>query len=75
MDELRFQLGYGYLRLHLHTREDALKVVVLLRDCETGFFFDRNLKGPLVLQPRTLEHYSKITKLLKTEGYLHPDAL
>lgn len=65
--ELCFNLGYGYLRLRLPSRADAMKVLVLLRGCGAGLYYDA--KANNIIMAKTLKPYSDINKILKREGY------
>ena len=68
--ELRFNLGYGYLKLRLPSRADAVKVLVLLRGCKAGFYYD--MRANNIIVAKTLQTYSDINKILKREGYCDP---
>jgi hypothetical protein len=67
MPELRFNLGYGYLRLRLPSRTDAIKMLVLTRGCGAGLYYDRCANN--FIYAKTLKPYSDINKILKREGY------
>jgi hypothetical protein len=71
MSELRFNLGYGYLRLRIASKQDAIKIMVLLRGCKSGFYYNQNDSEQLIWA-NTLKHYSDINKLLKLAGYCDP---
>jgi hypothetical protein len=66
MPELRFNLGYGYLRLRIATKADAIRILILLRGCKSGLYYDQNDD---IIWAKTLKHYSDINKILKQEGY------
>jgi hypothetical protein len=65
--ELRFQLGYGYLRLRILSREDAIKILVLTRGCGAGLYYDQRTNNLIIA--KSLRPYSEINKILKRAGY------
>lgn len=74
MPELRFNLGRGYLRLRIQSNDDALKLVILLRHCNSGLFYNKSDPQGLI-EAKTLKQFNEITKCLKKEGYLDPTVL
>ena len=66
--ELRFNLGYGYLKLRIASKQDAIHILVLLRGCKSGFYYNKN-DTEQIIWAKTLKHYSEINKILKQAGY------
>ena len=71
--ELRWNLGYGYLRLRLPSETDAIKVLVLLRGCNSGFCYIAGGDG--IMWAKTLEGQVAAKKLLQKVGYCDPRQL
>lgn len=72
--ELRFNMGSnGYLGLRIASPEDAIKILVLLRGCKSGLYYNKNSEEGIIWS-NTLKHYNEINKILKQEGYLSPDS-
>ena len=66
--ELRFNLGYGYLRLRIKSKQDAIKLLVLLRGYNYGFYYNQNSREEYVFWAKNLKSYCEINKLLKQAG-------
>jgi len=71
MPELRFNLGHGHLTFRIHSKQDAIKILVLLRHCNTGFYYNQN-DADMTIIAKTLKNYNQINKTLKQEGYFDP---
>jgi hypothetical protein len=69
MAELRFNLGYGYLKLKL---DNPVKALIDIRDAGGAFYYDKNDTN--IIWAKSLQNYVKINKALKREGYLHPES-
>ena len=67
--EMRFNLGHGYLKLRIPSRTDAMKILVLLRELNTGLYYDARANN-IILCPTS--QYSKISKILIREGFCRP---
>jgi hypothetical protein len=65
--ELRFNLGYGYLRLRLPSRADAIKMLVLTRGCGAGLYYNEHANN--LIYAKTLKPYCEMNKILKRAGY------
>lgn len=62
MPELRFNLGYGYLRRYF-TKDEMIAFLVNSRHCKSGFYYNQNDENMIVFA-KTLAHYNDILKLI-----------
>lgn len=67
MAELRFNLGYGYLKLKLH---NPIQAMVDMRGCGVGFYYDKHGEQIIWTNPVQFKNYNKISKALKKGGHL-----
>lgn len=68
--ELRWNLGYGYMRLRLSSHADAMKVLVLLSHHAQGFTYTQGGDG--IIWAKTLTGSSSAMKALQKAGYIDP---
>jgi hypothetical protein len=71
MNELRWNLGYGYLRLRIPP-EDTIKILVLTRGSGQGFYYK---EGNPIIWAKTLVGSDPCKKLLQKSGYCDPKQL
>lgn len=71
MNELRWNLGYGYLRLRI-PEADTIKILTLVRGCGCGFSYR---VGNPVIWAKTLTGSEACKKLLQKHGYCDPKQL
>lgn len=68
MPELRFNLGYGYLKLNIKSKNDAIKILILTRHCKGGLFYNMNNPDDIIIIKNSI--YNEVVKILEKEGYL-----
>lgn len=71
--ELRWNLGYGYMRLRLTDEGAALQIMALTRGCGQGFAL--RLGGDGAIWSKTLTGSDATIKLLRKAGYADPKQL
>ena len=70
MPKLYFQYGSnGYFTFKIHSKEDAIKILVLLRDTQSGFYYNINNPDDVYIKGTTTNYMDKIVKILKKQGY------
>ncbi len=68
MPELRVNLGYGYLKLRIKTKMDAIKILILTRHCGAALYYNINDPYGIILLGNA--GYNEVVKILEREGYL-----
>lgn len=71
MNELRWDLGYGYLRLRIPP-EDTIKILAITCRSGQGFYYKI---GEPVIWAKTLSGMETCKKLLQKNGYCDPKQL
>jgi hypothetical protein len=61
--ELRVNLGYGYLRYRIPSKNDAIRILVLLRRCNCGLYYNMNDSNPIITM-RYIQQYNEVKKIL-----------
>lgn len=74
MPELRFNLGYGYLRLRIASEADMIRILVLTRNCKSGFTYNKN-DSDGIIWAKTLAQYNEILRILKQNWYCDKNQL
>jgi hypothetical protein len=64
MPELRLNLGYGYLKHTIPSKQAAIKLLVRLRGSNSGFYYNQNDPDNCIILAKTLQGYNEIVKVL-----------
>ena len=66
MPELRLDLGYGYLKYPIASKQAAIKLLVRLRHCKSGFYYNQNDPDNCIILAKTLQGYNEILKVIQS---------
>jgi hypothetical protein len=63
MPELRYNLGHGYLRYPVSTKDKMISLLVKLRHCKGGFCYNINDKDGICWS-KNIQSYTEVLKTL-----------
>lgn len=66
MPELRLNLGHGYLRYPIASKQAAIKLLVRLRHTNSGFYYNQNDPETCIILAKTLQGYNDIMKVIQS---------
>ncbi len=65
MPELRYNLGYGYLRYAVPTKDKMITLLVKLRNCKGGFYYNQN-DNEGITWSKNINSYNDVLKTLNS---------